>query len=59
MRMTLFVLSAVALVGFYLGLRKWLTRRKFGRVLSAVRDAESRLMFSRLQPAALQAAPSG
>ncbi|WP_431102100.1 urea ABC transporter permease subunit UrtC [Roseateles noduli] len=49
MRMTLFVLSAVALVGCYLGLR-WLTRAKFGRVLSAVRDAESRLMFCGYSP---------
>ena len=49
MRMTLFVLSAVALVGCFLGLR-WLTRAKFGRVLSAVRDAESRLMFCGYSP---------
>lgn len=49
MRMTLFVLSAVALIGCYLGLR-WLTRAKFGRVLSAVRDAESRLMFCGYSP---------
>ena len=49
MRMTLFVLSAVALAGCYLGLR-WLTRAKFGRVLSAVRDAESRLMFCGYSP---------
>ncbi len=49
MRMALFVLSAVALIGCYLGLR-WLTRAKFGRVLSAVRDAESRLMFCGYSP---------
>ena len=49
MRMTLFVLSAIALAGCYLGLR-WLTRAKFGRVLSAVRDAESRLMFCGYSP---------
>ena len=49
MRMTLFVLSALALVGCFVGLR-WLTRAKFGRVLSAVRDAESRLMFCGYAP---------
>ncbi|WP_416761290.1 urea ABC transporter permease subunit UrtC [Roseateles sp. So40a] len=49
MRMALFVLSALALIGCYLGLR-WLTRAKFGRVLSAVRDAESRLMFCGYSP---------
>ncbi|OWQ87664.1 urea ABC transporter permease subunit UrtC [Roseateles aquatilis] len=49
MRMVLFVLSALALVSCYLGLR-WLTRAKFGRVLSAVRDAESRLMFCGYSP---------
>lgn len=49
MRMVLFVLSALALIGAYLGLR-WLTRAKFGRVLSAVRDAESRLMFCGYSP---------
>ncbi len=49
MRMLLFVMSAVALIGAYLGLR-WLTRAKFGRVLSAVRDAESRLMFCGYSP---------
>ncbi len=49
MRMALFVLSALALTGCYLGLR-WLTRARFGRVLSAVRDAESRLMFCGYPP---------
>jgi urea transport system permease protein len=49
MRMTLFVLSALCLVAAFLGLR-WLTRAKFGRVLSAVRDAESRLMFCGYSP---------
>ncbi len=49
MRMTLFVLSALSLVAAFLGLR-WLTRAKFGRVLSAVRDAESRLMFCGYSP---------
>ncbi|UXH79588.1 urea ABC transporter permease subunit UrtC [Roseateles amylovorans] len=49
MRVTLFVLSVLALVGGYLGLR-WLTRAKFGRVLGAIRDAESRLMFCGYAP---------
>ncbi|SEK41206.1 urea transport system permease protein [Roseateles sp. YR242] len=49
MRMVLFVMSALALVGAYLGLR-WLTRAKFGRVLGAIRDAESRLMFCGYSP---------
>ncbi len=49
MRMSLFVLSVLALVGAYLGLR-WLTRAKFGRVLGAIRDAESRLMFCGYAP---------
>ncbi|RQO56004.1 urea ABC transporter permease subunit UrtC [Paucibacter sp. KBW04] len=49
MRMTLFVLTGLALLGFYL-LALWLTRSKFGRVLQAVRDAESRLMFCGYSP---------
>ncbi len=42
MRMTLFVLTGVTLLGFFL-LARWLVRSKFGRVLQAVRDAESRV----------------
>ncbi|XHS76900.1 urea ABC transporter permease subunit UrtC [Burkholderiaceae bacterium UC74_6] len=49
MRVTLFVMSVLALAGCYLALR-WLTQAKFGRVLSAVRDAESRLMFCGYSP---------
>ena len=49
MRMTLFVLTDVALLGFLL-LGRWLVRSKFGRVLQAVRDAESRVMFSGYSP---------
>ena len=49
MRMTLFVLSGLALLGFFL-LARWLVASKFGRVLQAVRDAESRLMFSGYNP---------
>ncbi len=49
MRMTLFVLTGLALLGFFL-LARWLVRSKFGRVLQAVRDAESRVMFSGYSP---------
>ncbi|MEI7516236.1 MAG: urea ABC transporter permease subunit UrtC, partial [Betaproteobacteria bacterium] len=45
MRMALFVLTAAFLLGFYL-LARWLVASKFGRVLQAIRDAESRVMFS-------------
>lgn len=48
-RMALFVLSGLALLGFYL-LARWITQSKFGRVLQAVRDAESRLMFCGYSP---------
>jgi len=43
-RAALFVLSAVALGGAYL-LCRWLTTSKYGKVLVAVRDAESRARF--------------
>jgi urea transport system permease protein len=49
MRMTLFVLTGVTLLGFFL-LARWLVQSKFGRVLQAVRDAESRVMFSGYSP---------
>ena len=45
MRMTLFVLTGLVLLGCFLFAR-WLVRSKYGRVLVAVRDAESRVMFS-------------
>ena len=48
-RMVLFVLSALALLGGFL-LARWLVRSKFGRVLQAIRDAESRVMFSGYSP---------
>ena len=48
-RMLLFVLSGVALLGFFL-LARWLVRSKYGRVLQATRDAESRVMFSGYSP---------
>ncbi len=49
MRMTLFVLTGWALLMSYLFAR-WLVQSKFGRVLQAVRDAESRVMFSGYSP---------
>lgn len=49
MRMTLFVLTGLMLLGFYLFAR-WLVGSKFGRVLQAVRDAESRVMFCGYNP---------
>ena len=48
-RMVLFVLTGVTLLGFYLFAR-WLVQSKFGRVLQAIRDAESRVMFSGYNP---------
>ena len=49
MRMTLFVLTGVTLLGFFLFAR-WLVTSKYGRVLQAIRDAESRVMFSGYSP---------
>jgi urea transport system permease protein len=49
MRMTLFVLTGLTLLGFFL-LSRYLVRSKFGRVLQAIRDAESRVMFSGYSP---------
>jgi urea transport system permease protein len=49
MRMILFVLTGLTLLGFFL-MARWLIRSKFGRVLQAIRDAESRVMFSGYSP---------
>lgn len=49
MRMFLFVLTGLTLLGFFL-LARWLVRSKFGRVLQAIRDAESRTMFCGYDP---------
>ena len=49
MRMTLFVVTGLVLLAAYLGAR-WLVRSKFGRVLLAIRDAESRVMFCGYNP---------
>ena len=50
-RMVLFVLTGCTLLGFYL-FSRWLVQSKFGRVLQAIRDAESRVMFSGYNPVA-------
>jgi len=49
MRMTLFVITGLTLLGFFL-FSKWLVGSKFGRVLQAIRDAETRVMFSGYSP---------
>ncbi|MCX7659305.1 MULTISPECIES: urea ABC transporter permease subunit UrtC [Caldimonas] len=49
MRVTLFMLTGLTLIGFYL-LGRWIVNSKYGRVLQAVRDAESRLMFTGYDP---------
>jgi urea transport system permease protein len=48
-RMVLFVLTGLTLIGFFLFAR-WLVSSKFGRVLQAIRDAESRVMFTGYDP---------
>ena len=49
MRMTLFVMTGLTLIGFFLFAR-WLVTSKFGRVLQAIRDAETRVMFTGYDP---------
>ena len=49
MRMTLFVLTSLTLLLFFL-LGRWLVGSKYGRVLQAIRDAETRVMFSGYSP---------
>jgi urea transport system permease protein len=44
MRIALYVLSGLLLLGSLI-LARWVVSSKFGRVLSAIRDQESRLMF--------------
>jgi urea transport system permease protein len=48
-RMTLFVLTGATLLGFLL-LGRWIVTSKLGRVLTAIRDAETRVMFSGYNP---------
>jgi urea transport system permease protein len=49
MRMSLFVMTGLSLLGFYL-MARYLVCSKFGRVLQAIRDAEGRVMFSGYNP---------
>ena len=49
MRMQLFVLTGLTLIGLFL-LARWLVCSKFGRVLMAIRDAETRVMFTGYDP---------
>jgi len=51
MRVTLFALTGVTLVGFYLMARA-IVNSRYGRVLQAIRDAESRVMFTGYNPLA-------
>jgi urea transport system permease protein len=55
MRVFLCVLSGLVLIGFFILSRTIVTSR-FGRVLQAVRDAESRVMFSGYDPVAYKLA---
>jgi urea transport system permease protein len=48
-RMTLFVLSGLTLIATLVMFR-WLVRSKYGRVLTAIRDAEGRVMFCGYDP---------
>jgi urea transport system permease protein len=48
-RMVLFVITGFTLVGFWL-LARVIVNSKFGRVLQAIRDAESRVMFTGYDP---------
>ena len=54
-RMTLFVITGLTLIGFYL-MARWLVNTKFGRVLQAIRDAENRVMFCGYNPLAYKLA---
>lgn len=49
MRMILFALSGLTLIAFFLFAR-WLVHTRYGRVLQAIRDAESRVMFCGYNP---------
>ena len=51
MRVTLFAITGATLIGFYLMARA-IVNSKYGRVLQAIRDAESRVMFTGYNPLA-------
>ena len=48
-RMVLFVITGCTLIGFYL-IARAIVGSKFGRVLQAIRDSESRVMFTGYDP---------
>jgi urea transport system permease protein len=48
-RVALFVISGLALIGAFLACR-YIVRSKMGRVVTAIRDAESRVMFTGYNP---------
>jgi urea transport system permease protein len=50
-RMVLFVITGLTLIGCFL-LGRFIVTSKFGRVLQAIRDAESRVMFTGYDPLA-------
>ncbi len=54
-RMVLFVLTGLTLIGFFL-MARYIVNSKFGRVLQAIRDAESRVMFTGYDPLAYKLA---
>ena len=51
MRVTLCVLSGLVLIGFFL-MARVIVHSKYGRVLQAIRDAETRVMFTGYNPVA-------
>ncbi len=51
MRVTLCVISGVVLIGFFVMARA-IVQSKYGRVLQAIRDAETRVMFTGYNPVA-------
>jgi urea transport system permease protein len=55
MRVLLCVLSGVVLIGFFV-MGRVIVASKFGRVLQAIRDAETRVMFSGYDPVAYKLA---
>ncbi|WP_371816386.1 urea ABC transporter permease subunit UrtC [Roseateles sp. DAIF2] len=54
-RMVLFVITGLTLIGCFL-LGRFIVASKFGRVLQAIRDAESRVMFTGYDPLAYKLA---
>ena len=54
-RMVLFVITGLTLIGFYVMARA-IVNSKFGRVLQAIRDAETRVMFTGYDPLAYKLA---